>query len=95
MSWIKRSQSNEMEPKWIQRRRVFGYNKALYVISNNEDHEFKLLKNIEKENICRYKETIPVKSISLCKAEFFGPVVRTLEDVKLIRYVWFFARKEN
>jgi len=25
----------------------------------------------------------------------FGPVVRTLEDVKLIRYVWFFARKGN
>jgi len=37
-----------MEPKWSQRRRVFEYNIALYVISNNEDHE---LKSIEKENI--------------------------------------------
>jgi len=46
-----------------------------------------LLKIIEKENICRWKETIPVKSNSLCKAEFFGPVIHTLEDVKLIRYV--------
>ena len=44
----KRSQWNEMEPKWSQRRRVFEYNIALYVISNNEDHE---LKSIEKENI--------------------------------------------
>jgi len=85
-----------MEPKWSQRQRVYGYNIALYVISNNEDHKFKsiILKIIEKENTSRWKETIPVKSNSLCKAEFFGPVVHTLEDVKLIRYVWFFARKE-
>jgi len=54
-----------------------------------------LLKIIEKENICRWKETIPVKSNSLSKAEFFGHVVRTLEDVKLNGYIWFFARKEN
>jgi len=46
-----------------------------------------LLKIIEKEIICRWKETIPVKSKSLCKADFFGHVVRTLKDVKLIRYV--------
>jgi len=46
-----------------------------------------LIKIIEKENISRWKETILVKSNSLCKAEFFGPVVRTLEDVKLIKYV--------
>jgi hypothetical protein len=37
-----RSQWNEMEPKWSQRRRVFGYNIALYVISNNEDHELNI-----------------------------------------------------
>jgi len=48
-----------------------------------------LLKIIEKENICRWKEIAPVKSNS------FGPVVRILEDVKLIIYVWFFARKDN
>jgi len=58
------------------------------VIGDNEDHKFKpIIKIIEKENIYRWKETIPVKSNSLCKAEFYGPVVRTLEDVKLIIYV--------
>lgn len=34
-----------------------------------------------------------MKSNSLCKVELFGLVVRTLEDVKLIRYIRFFARK--
>jgi hypothetical protein len=43
-----RFQWNEMEPKWNQRRRVYGYNIALYVISNNEDHEFKSIKDYRK-----------------------------------------------
>jgi len=40
-----RSQWNEMESKWIQRRRVFGYNIELYVLSNNEDHGLKCIKD--------------------------------------------------
>jgi len=63
-----RSQWNEMKPKWSQRRRVFGYNIALYVISNNEDHGLKSIKDYRKR---KEKETIPVKSNSLCKAGFF------------------------
>ena len=43
-----RSQWNEMEPKWSQRRRVYEYNITLYVISNNEDHEFKSIKDYRK-----------------------------------------------
>jgi len=38
-----------MEPK--QSQRVFGYNIALYVISNTEDHELKSIKVIDNENI--------------------------------------------
>jgi uncharacterized pyridoxamine 5'-phosphate oxidase family protein len=34
--------------KWSQSRRVYGYNTALYVISNNEDHEFKSIKDYRK-----------------------------------------------
>jgi len=63
---------------------VFAYNIALYVISNDEDHE---LKYYRKKNICRWKKTIPVKSNSLCIVELFGLVVRTLEEVKLFRYI--------
>lgn len=44
-----RSQWNEIEPKWSQRRRVFEYNIALYVISNNEDHDFKYIKDLQME----------------------------------------------
>jgi len=62
-----RSQWNENEPKWSQRRRVFGYNIAIYVISNNEDHELKSIKGIDNENIYKWKETILVKSNSLHK----------------------------
>ena len=40
-----RSQWNEMEPKWSQRWRVFGYNIALYVTSNTEDHELKSIED--------------------------------------------------
>jgi len=40
-----KSKRNEMEPKWSQRRRVFGYNIALYVISSNEDHGLKSIKD--------------------------------------------------
>jgi len=61
---------------------VFAYNIALYVMSDNDDHELKSI----KENICRWKKTILVKSNSLCKIKPFGLLVRTLEDVKLIRY---------
>jgi len=43
-----RSQWNEMEPKWSQRRHVFGCNIVLYVISNNEDHKFKSIKDYKK-----------------------------------------------
>jgi len=58
------------------------------VISNNEDHEFKSIKDYRKRKYLQMeRQTIPVKSNSLCKGEFFEPVVRTLEDVKLIRYV--------
>jgi len=84
MSWM-----NEMEPKWSQRRRVFGYNIALYVISNNEDHEFKSIKDYRKGKYLQMERD------SSSEIKFFGPVVRILEDVKLIRYVWFFARKDN
>ena len=44
-----------MEPKWSQRWRVFGYNKALYVMSNNEDHGLNSIKVIDNENICKWK----------------------------------------
>ena len=70
MSWIKRSQWNEMELKWIQRRRVFGYNKALYVISNNEDHGLNSIKVIDNENICRLKETILWNETRFVKLNF-------------------------
>jgi len=64
-----RSQWNEMEPKWSQRRRVFEYNIALYVISNNEDHGLKSIKVIDNENIYKWKETILLKSNSLHKVD--------------------------
>jgi len=54
------------------------------VTSDNDDHEFKSIKD---KNICIWKETILVKSNSLCKVESFGHVVRTLEFVKLNGYV--------
>jgi len=67
---------------------VLAYNIALYVINNDKDHELKSIKYYRKKrNICRWKMTIQVKSNSLCKAKLFGLVVRTLEDVKLIRYI--------
>jgi len=44
-----KSQWNEMEPKWNQRWRVYAYNIALYVISNNEDHRFKYIKDYIKK----------------------------------------------
>jgi len=58
------------------------------VISNNEDYEFKSNKDYSKGKYLQMeRETIPVKSNSFYKGEIFGPVVRTLKDVKLIRYV--------
>ena len=48
-----------------------------------------LLKIIEKENICRWKRD------SSGEIKLFGPVVRTVEDVKLNGDIWFFPRKEN
>jgi hypothetical protein len=59
---------------------VFTYNIALYVTNDNEDHGLQSIKDYMKLN-------------SFCKLKFFWLVVRTLEDVKLIKYIWFFAQK--
>lgn len=69
---------------------VFENNIALYVIGGNEDHE---LKGYRKRKYLQIERDNSVKSNSLCKAKLFGLVVRTLEDVKLIRYIQIFARK--
>jgi len=58
---------------------VFAYNIALFVISDNEDHKLKI---VDKENICKLKKKILLKSNSFCKVKLFKLVVYTLEDVK-------------
>jgi len=58
---------------------IFAYNIALCVISDNEDHELKI---VDKENICKLNKKILLKSNSFCKVKLFRLVVYTLEDVK-------------
>jgi len=84
-----RSQWNEMEPKWSQRRRIFRYNIALYVIINNEDHVLKSIKDYRKGKYLQMERD------SSSEIKLFEPVACTLEDVKLNGYIWLFPRKEN
>jgi len=67
---------------------VFAYNIVLYVISDNEDDELKM---VDKENICNWKEKILVKSNSLYKVKLFR-LICTLEGVKLIRDIYMIFR---
>jgi len=51
------------------------------VISNNEDHELNSIKDYRK------RKYMQMKRDSSGEIKLFGPVVRTLEDVKLNRYI--------
>jgi len=62
-------------------------------MSDNEDHELKSIKGYRKRKYLQIERDDSVKSNSLCKAKSFGFVVRTLKDVKLIRYIQILARK--
>ena len=41
---------NEVESEWKSTLTIFLYNIALYVIGDNEDHELKSIKGLEKKN---------------------------------------------
>ena len=65
------------------------------MISNNEDHEFKSIKDYRKRKYMQMERDNSSEIKLALQSWIFGHVVRTLEDVKLIRYIWFFARKGN
>ena len=71
---------------------IFENNITLYVIGGNEDHELKSINGYRKRKYLQIERDNFVKSNSLCKAKLLD-LVRTLEDVKLIRYIQIFARK--
>jgi len=72
---------------------VFAYNIALYVTSDNEDDELKSIKDYGKRKYLQMERDNSSEIKLALWVKLFGLVVRTLEDVKLIRYIQFFARE--
>ncbi|WRX28465.1 Reverse transcriptase [Theobroma cacao] len=75
---------------------IFTYNVALNIMKENED-----LEPISIEE-CRYrndwpmwKDAIKVELNSLAKHKVFGPIIRTPNGVKPVRYKWVFVWNRN
>ncbi|KAJ9544857.1 hypothetical protein OSB04_024564 [Centaurea solstitialis] len=72
---------------------IFAYNVALNVMENEEDQEPKSIDEcLHGSYWPKWKDTMQVKLSSLMKREVFGPIVRTPEAIKRVKYIRIFIR---
>ena len=75
---------------------VFSFQVAKGIMQNNDDQEPQTVNECRNRHDWeKWKETIQAELNCLAKREVFGPVVPTLENVKLVGYRWVFVRKRN
>ena len=75
---------------------IFYYNVAVEIMQQDEDLEPRSVNECRQRNDWpKWKEAIQVELTSLEKRDFFGPIVRTPEDVKSVGHKWIFVRKRN
>ena len=75
---------------------IFSFQVTIGIIRNDEDPKLETMDEWQHRKYwSKWKEYILTKLNTLEKCEVFGPVVQTLEIVKLVRYKGIFIRKYN